>query len=739
LARLAARQPLVAQAIFAAVAEMNLAEARDELHALIEAQAFRLAYWRVAADEINYRRFFDINELAALRMEREEVFRATQSFALDLAAAGTVDGLRIDHPDGLYDPASYFRQLQEGYARRAGLLLPEADADGRPARPLYVVAEKIAAPHEEVPESWHIHGTTGYRFANVANGVLVDTTAAARFEAIWHQFTGSQQSFEELARIGKRDIMRTALSSELNVLSTELLRIARASRSTRDYTLNTLRRALSEVAACMPVYRTYVIDSASAQDVRYVDWAVHDAERHSQDADLSVFAFVRRTLLGEAAAGASPELAERVRRFATRFQQFSAPVAAKGVEDTAFYRYFPLSALNEVGGEPAIFGMTVEEFHRASADRAKRWPHTMLATSTHDNKRSEDVRNRIDVLSEMPAAWRLALRRWRKMNERVREKIAGRDSPADAPSEADEYLLYQTLLGTLPPDGLDAAAIEPFRQRIVTYMLKAARESKMHTRWTLPDETYEAALEGFIGALLGSVDDNAFLDDIQPIAATLAWFGAFNSLSLMLLKYGSPGVPDLYQGNELTDYSLVDPDNRRPVDYAVRERLLESFDAMAADPATLPARVGELLQSPCDGRAKLWIIWRLLSLRREQPVLFRDGDYQALPTHGARGKHVVAFIRRHEDQVLVMIVGRLFWSFESTYGTSTAPHVRPVGAMWEDTTVHVIGLPEGCVLENVLTGETFALPEGMLKLADVLGSLPGAALRVVGGGANGST
>jgi (1->4)-alpha-D-glucan 1-alpha-D-glucosylmutase len=355
------------------VAELNLAspEARDALHRLIELQAFRLAHWRVAADEINYRRFFDINDLAAVRMERDEVFEATQSFALDLAASGMVDGLRIDHPDGLYDPADYFRKLQEGYARRAGLVLPTHDAAGRPARPLYVVAEKIAGAHEEVPESWHVHGTTGYRFANVANGVLVDTAAEAAVLHAWQRFTGETEDFASMSRAGRREVMRNALSSELNVLSTELLRIARADRSTRDYTLNALRRALAEVGACMPVYRTYIVEHPSAQDERFIDEAVNGAARQSGDADRSIFDFVRNALRGEAVASAPGALGERVRRFAVRFQQFSAPVAAKGVEDTAFYRYFPLSSLNEVGGEPDQFGIDVATFHALSADRAQ--------------------------------------------------------------------------------------------------------------------------------------------------------------------------------------------------------------------------------------------------------------------------------------------------------------------------------------------------------------------------------
>ena len=720
LSRLVARQLPVAQAIAAAVAEFNQPPERDTLHALLETQAYRLAFWRVAADEINYRRFFDINELAALRIEREEVFEATQGMALDLAAAGVVDGLRIDHPDGLYDPARYFERLQRGFAQRAGLALPGPDEHGRPARPLYVVAEKIAASHEEVPVQWHIHGTTGYRFATVVNGVLVDAAADERFTRIWRSFSGVEEAFEDLAYRGKRAIMRNALSSELNVLSTELLRIARADRHTRDYTLNTLRRALAEVAACMQVYRSYIIDTPSAQDRHYIQQAVDLARTRSLDADESVFDFVRRTLLAEAFGDASDALRARVQRFAIRFQQFSAPVTAKGVEDTAFYRYFPLSSLNEVGGEPAHFGMTVAAFHAASADRAQRWPHTMLATSTHDNKRSEDVRNRINVLSEMPAAWRLALRRWRAMN-------VAPDGVA-MPSAADQYLLYQTLLGTLPAGGLTEATRETYVERIERYALKAARESKAHTSWVVPNPDYEAALTGFVQRLLAKVRDNAFLDDLTALSNTLAWYGALNSLSMTLIKYTSPGVPDLDQGNELMDLSLVDPDNRRPVDYTLRAKWLDALAATAEKPQLAPA-VRALAASPHDGRAKLWITWRLLGLRSEHPALFRDGGYTALSVRGAKAAHVLAFTRQHDGQTLFVLAGRLFASLEPDAAAAATAGRLPLGsAAWGDTLVKLPGVVDGTRLLNVLTGETLTVSGGVLRVGDAFADLPVAAL-----------
>ena len=725
LARLSQRHPSVAQALVASVAELNLAlpEARDALHRLIEMQAYRLAHWRVAADEINYRRFFDINDLAAVRIECDEVFEATQSLALDLAASGAVDGLRIDHPDGLYDPAGYFRKLQEGYARRAGLVLPPRDAEGRPARPLYVVAEKIAGAHEEVPESWHVHGTTGYRFANVANGVLVDTAAEASILYAWHRFTGDAEDFASVSRAGRREVMRNALASELNVLSTELLRIARADRSTRDYTLNALRRALADVGACMPVYRTYIVDGPSAQDERFIDEAVDEAARQSGDADRSIFGFVRCALRGEAVASAPPALGERVRRFAVRFQQFSAPVAAKGVEDTAFYRYFPLSALNEVGGEPDLFGIGVEAFHALSADRALRWPHTMLATSTHDNKRSEDVRNRIDVLSEMPNEWVLALTRWHGLCRGTRKKLP----TGEAPSRADEYLLYQTLLGTLPLGGLDAGTAPDYSDRIWQYMQKAAREAKLRTRWTQPDADYETALERFVREILADPKEGACLPDIQRLADRLAWFGAWNSLTLTLLKYGSPGVPDLYQGSELIELSLVDPDNRRPVDYALRQQRLDALHAMAGQDG-LAGRVASMARAPHDGQAKLWFVWRLLSLRRRQPALFRDGGYEALAVEGPLSKHVVAFARRHGNQVLLVVAGRLFADLSRPGTEDGAAPALPGAATWNGTTVRLPAGQDAMDLENLLTGESLSADGGTVRLADAFRHMPWAAL-----------
>ena len=723
LAQLAREHPPLLEAIERAVTVLN-GSPEDRagfaaLDGLIEQQAYRLAYWRVAADEINYRRFFDINELAALRMERPEVFDATHRLVLDLAASGKVDGLRIDHPDGLLDPAGYFRRLQERYAQLTGQ--PGAIAvsrQGPPAWPLYVLAEKIVAPHEQLPSDWALSGTTGYRFANLVNGLFVDPGARTRLDRAWRAFVGEEaEDFELLAYRCRRVVMATSLSGELTVLANALLRLARADRRTRDFTLNSLRQALAEIVACFPVYRTYVVDKPSAQDRRFIDWAVSRARRSGRAADASVLDFIRNVLLGNPPAGAAPELPDGYRAFARRLQQFTAPVTAKGIEDTAYYRHHRLVALNEVGGDPDIFGITVTAFHGASRDRAKRWPHTMLATSTHDTKRSEDVRARLDVISELPGVWRLAVRRWSRINRSKRRASEGEP----APSRNDEYLLYQMLVGSFPAGELDDDRLADYRRRIVEYMLKAAREAKRHTSWINPDPSYEEALAGFVEALLGRLEGNLFLDDLRAALPPFVRWGAYNALSMAALKMASPGVPDIYQGEELIELALVDPDNRRPVDYARRGRLLDEMAAIAAG-HDREAALAALRRRPEDGRLKLWTIWSALQLRREQPRLFAAGDYRPLPAQGAKARHVVAFGRVHEQAALVAIAGRLY------AGLALEPERPPVGNLWADTAVDLSSLPAGGRWRDALTGRTLDAGGGSLPLDYAFATLPVALL-----------
>jgi (1->4)-alpha-D-glucan 1-alpha-D-glucosylmutase len=718
----------LAQALDAALRQLNgephVPGAFDPLHDLLEAQAWRIAHWRVAGEEINYRRFFDINDLAAVRMEDPEVFEATHRFVLQLVAEGRIDGLRIDHPDGLYDPAGYFRRLQQRAAQAAGI---DGPGESQESLPFYVVAEKIVAGHEQLPTQWAIHGTTGYRFANVVNGLFVDTSARARVDRAWRGFAGDEaMDFDEAAYRGKRLVLRSALAGELMVLARRALALARADRHTRDFTLNAMRRALTEVAASFPVYRTYVAGRASAQDRRFIGWAVGRAARRSRGADPSVFEFLGRTLLGQAPPGAAAATLAEYRTFAGRFAQFCAPVAAKGIEDTAFYVHNRLVSLNDVGGDPDAFGFTVKAFHRASADRAKRWPHTLLATSTHDNKRSEDVRARIDVISERPREWRLLVRRWRRMNRSRKQRLAGRAMP----SSNDEYLLYQTLVGTFPVRPLDEAALGAYRERIEQYMLKAVHEAKVHTSWMNPDAAYDGAVTQFVRDLLTASDTNLFLADLATQAKVWAWFGALNSIAITTLKLCSPGVPDIYQGNELVDFSLVDPDNRRPVDFESRHRLLGALRTVvaAADPATLGDFVRRMLSTLGDGRLKLWVTWRTLALRREFPMVFSRGRYVPVDASGARAPNVVAFARDDGASGVVVVTGRLFASLG--LGEGAAPVGDPV---WQDTELELPELADETELTDALTGAAHRIRGGRLPVGAALAELPVALLQYARG------
>ncbi len=709
LAGLVAANPALAGAMARVIDQYNGegADGFETLHALLEQQAYRLAYWRVASDEINYRRFFDINDLAALRMENDEVFDATHAFVLDLAARGTVDGLRVDHPDGLYEPARYFERLQQRYAALAG----SDDAT------LYVVVEKIRASHERLPASWAVHGDTGYAFANMVNGLFVDSAAKGRVDRTWRAFVGDEgASFDETAYRGKRVVMRSALAAELAVLANRATRIARADRRTRDFTLNALREAIAETVAHFPVYRTYVTErGASAQDRRFVDWAVARAKRRSRSSDFAIFDFVRQLMIGEPA----PELADlrpHYVAFAMRAQQFTAPVAAKGIEDTAFYTFNRLVSVNDVGADPSRFGTTVRAFHRAAAERSDRWRATLVATSTHDNKRSEDVRARIDVISEMPAAWRLTVRRWSRMNRAHKRTVDSRP----APSRNDEYLLYQTLVGSVPAHDLDAAALDAYRARIVAYMVKAAREAKVDTSWISVNAEYEQALASFVEAILRGPGEGLFFDDLIALLPAFAWFGLLNSVSMSLIKYTQPGVPDIYQGCEVLDFSLVDPDNRRPVDFDARRSLLASLHELEAQgDAELPSAVRELFSAPYDGRAKLWVAMRALGLRHEHAELFAAGDYRPIDAAGARAKHVVAYARHREREGVIVVAGRLFASL------GLQPGVLPIGdAAWADTTIGIDFVAPGTVMRNVLTGETLVAQDSRLPVARACANFP---------------
>jgi (1->4)-alpha-D-glucan 1-alpha-D-glucosylmutase len=734
----------------------------DLLDELLDAQSFRPAYWRVATEEINYRRFFDINELAAICVERPEVFRATHQLYFRLLAEGKATGLRIDHPDGLWDPTAYFRQLQEEYVlarlrQRLGSDREEdfrsdvrealtAEQNGSPRWPLYVVAEKILTSDEALPRTWTVDGTTGYDFLNLVNGLFINAAHEPAFEHLYASFSEATLDFHRLANSTKKTIMLVSMASEINALSHQLDRISERNRRYRDFTLNSLTFVIREFIACLPVYRTYVTDpeSVAVRDRSFIDTAIEEAKQLNPRTAESIFDFVRDTVLLRKIQDFREEDRPRLSEWAMRFQQVTGPVMAKGVEDTALYVYNRLASLNEVGGAPNQFGVALEKFHRVNAERQQSWPHALLATSTHDTKRSEDVRARLNVLSEIPDEWQQAVERWRSLNASKRTAVDG----APAPDGNDEYLLYQTLLGAWPCEPLTEETYTSFRERIAGYMHKATKEAKVHTSWINANEEYDEAVRNFVFGILPAADrrrpedptgngeagggfrlpSSAFLQDLVKLARRVAWFGYFNALSQVLLKCTCPGVPDFYQGTELWDLSLVDPDNRRPVNYGRRRELLgvlKEWVGRLGDDLTPLTK--ELLANLADGRIKLYLTWRALSFRQEQGPLFAEGAYEPLEAAGAQKEHVCAFARTGAHAEVVVVVPRLL--VELTGGREQLP-MGP--AVWQDTWLALPETSRGQRYRHHFTSETFAAGERDgrpgLELGQLLGSFPVALL-----------
>ncbi len=680
----------------------------DRLETLLDDQAHRLAFWRVAAEEINYRRFFDINDLAGVRVERPEVFEATHRLILRLVEEGKVNGLRIDHPDGLFNPRGYLRRLQ-------------AEAERQTGEPrLYILVEKILTGEEELPWDWPVAGTVGYEFMTRLNGLLVASENEAQMDALYARFVGRVPEFPELVYDRKKLILRSALASELNVLAHLLNRLSEQNRRSRDFTLGILTDALRETVACFPVYRTYIhaeVGRVSERDSQYIERAVREAKRRNRSLSASIFDFVRDTLLLRWPENLDEEAREEHARFVMKFQQLTGPVMAKGVEDTAFYVYNRLVSLNEVGGEPAQFGLPVEAFHQWIARRGKRWPHAMNSTSTHDTKRSEDVRARIHVLSEIPDLWGSHVLRWAELNAGKKPLEEGHP----VPDRNDEYLLYQTLIGAWPLGETEEQAHEPFVERIQRYMEKATREAKVHTSWINPNEEYDQGLQEFVRRILDRQESADFLEDLLILQPVVARIGMLNSLTQTLLKLTVPGVPDIYQGQEIWDFSLVDPDNRRPVDYGLRRRMLEGLrERLARGDRVGLAR--ELFESWEDGRIKMYLIHQTLGLRREKPELFAAGEYLPLRGTGQRAAHLVAFARRHGDDSVIAIAPRLPATL-----TRERDFALPQAEVWEESW---IGGPEEVLsgrFRNLFTGERVE-GRGRLSLPELLRAFPVALL-----------
>jgi (1->4)-alpha-D-glucan 1-alpha-D-glucosylmutase len=683
----------------------------DRLDGLLNAQSYRLAHWRVASEEINYRRFFDVNQLAALRMEDPEVFDEVHRFVFELVGRGAATGLRVDHVDGLYAPGDYLARLQE----RAASVRQIEPGSGLP---LYLVVEKILAADEQLPAEWPVHGTTGYEFAATVNGLFVDRRHERAFDHIYTRFMRGRRSdvnFDDIAYRSKKLVMHETMSGDINSLGHQLNRYSEKNRHFRDFTLYSLISTLKEVIACFPVYRSYVTEDGSAteHDRRYITVAIRCAKRRAPSVSPLVFDFIEQLLLNAVAPESAEEHAMRA-RFVGKFQQITSPVAAKGIEDTTLYIYNRLLSLNEVGADPTRFGLEPDTVHEWMEQRRQQWPAALSTTSTHDTKRGEDVRARLNVLSEMPEDWRTAITKWRALNRRFKTELNG----APVPDANAEYLIYQTLVGAWP---FDPAARPEFVTRVKAYMSKAMREAKVHTSWLRPNDMHEAAVSRFVEMILDP--RRLFLAAFTPFQARVAELGIYNSLAQLLIKITAPGVPDFYQGTELWDLSLVDPDNRRQVDYGLRTRLLAGVAGTGGDAAL----AASLLDTRTDGRIKLFTATRALATRARMAPLFSDGSYIPLRMAG-HGRHwVFAFARHHGSALAITCVPRLI---AGIVGPRNTPPVGP--DVWKDTRVELpdsLGTP---ALRDIFTAAAVPVRQtdsgAVLDMAAVFARFPVALL-----------
>jgi len=645
----------------------------DFLDALLDVQWYRLAYWRIASEKINYRRFFDVTDLVGVRVENPEVFEARNRRTLELIAEGKVTGLRIDHIDGLHDPIGHMRKLQ--------LRLASEPAGGDP---FYIVVEKILEHGEELPREFPVSGTTGYDFLDSVNALFVDACGLQQLDRSYRNFSGVTATFDDICYERKKQVIHELFSGEMRALGKQLGAVAMPDRNARDFAPVDLTTALTEVTACMRVYRTYIregqIDADDAQSIRT---AIAEARRRAGAAiDERLFTFLERVLLVDPPHYVSSER-ENWLAFVMRWQQFTGRVMAKGVEDTAFYNYNRLISLNEVGGNPgrgADFD-GLAEFHARAAQMQRQWPHTMNATATHDTKRSEDVRARINVLSEIAPQWERQVRRWSKMNAPHRAN--------GIPDANMELLIYETLVGMWP---LDDEELPSVRDRLKQYLEKAAREAKTHTSWIAPNPAYEESLLTFADAVLS---DTAFCEDFVRVQKRVAFYGFLNGLSQVVLKATAPGAPDFYQGTELWDFSLVDPDNRRPVDYASRSAMLKKMKA-ASEKNSLSMET--LLRRWHDSRIKMFVTWKVLDARSRHAELFRDGKYEPIDA----GENIVAFQRRFNDDAIVVAVPRLL-------ANRIKPGTFPIGDFWPETSIPLSGSWRNLFTGENLEGDQIAL------------------------------
>jgi len=661
-------------------------------------------------ESTGHRRFFDICDLIGIRVEDPRVFEATHSLVFQLISNRQVTGLRIDHIDGLYDPQEYLLRLQQHIASH---LKETGKGPG-----FYIVVEKILSGDEAIPEEWPVFGTTGYDFTNMVNAVFADSRGAQALDEIYSRFTDSQVSFDDVVYEKKKQVIKELFPGEMKALGQKLAYLAHQNSHTTGLSLEELTRVIIEVTACLPIYRTYIRTfEVLHRDRLYLESAVREAQRRNPNIDTATIDFLQHVLTLDFPNYLTSKKKEAWLQFVLRWQQLTSAIMAKGFEDTALYYYNRLVSLNEVGGEPNSNGLSVEEFHKWNLTRMERWPHTLNATSTHDTKRSEDVRARINVLSEIPEEWEKHLIQWHQWNQPKKCKVNG----MFVPEPNTEILLYQTLLGAWPlfPDELSG-----FKKRLKAYMVKAVREAKAYTSWLSPNSDYETALIAFLESILESSKQNEFLEDFLQFQKQIAFYGALNSLAQVLLKITLPGVPDFYQGTELWDFSLVDPDNRRPVDFRKRRTLLE--DLVQQEAKRQQSLVQKILNSWEDGRLKLYLTYKALNTRSSHWDVFRDGQYIPLKVEGQRQENVCAFARCKGETWVIIAIPRLMTKLVRV-------GAMPVGQrVWGDD---LLLLPEGVPEHwlNIFTGESLKISGagGGLPLSSVLGTFPVALLKGV--------
>jgi (1->4)-alpha-D-glucan 1-alpha-D-glucosylmutase len=689
----------------------------DALHQLLERQHYRLAWWRCAADGINWRRFFEVTDLVGVRVEQDDVFEATHALLFRLYTEGLIDGVRIDHVDGLADPGAYCRKLRRRLQALTSQRPPEL-----PPTPAYIIVEKILAADEQLRTNWEIDGTSGYDFMDRVGALMHDASGETPITSLWTELTGQTQSFLAEVQQARRQLIALNLAGEFEAAARALHAVARTDLRTRDFSLGAIRRVFTELLVHFPVYRTYADSNGRDElDQLVIDHALECARHSVERTEVPLLDVIGRWLGGDAPRdAANPRVRALHQRAITRFQQLTPPLVAKSVEDTAFYRYGRLLSRNEVGSDPGQFFLSVQEFHKSNCVRAERFPYSMLATATHDHKRGEDARMRIAVLSEVPDDWRDVVREWVGLNAPLRTEIVSNNGEGAyfAPRAADELMLYQMLLGAWPVglEADDVSGIKQFAERIERWLIKALREAKQVSDWVQPNEEYEAACLKFLHGVLLVDPYNVFLTKLVNWVTRVTPAGMVKSIGQTVLRLTSPGVPDLYQGTDFWDFSLVDPDNRRPVDYAEREKGLVGYAAI------------KNVDGWHQGRLKQQIICNILALRAELPDLFLKGEYLPLDITGPLAGNAIAFARRDQQQTVIVIVNHLPYRLLQADDLSDVPIIQ--AAAWNDTTVSLPASTDDSVpWINVLTDEKTDIADGKIRLTDALRLLPVAIIK----------